>query len=198
MKKKASRRKKAENKPACSWIKKDDGIIYFSITTDGTTGPEWIKRLGRNGFEVSRGYAESVLCSPDFNPTSGVTYNVVIIPCRTLRESGYCTTAEAEAEAERRGFVKPGAEIACLVREIVSIEDLKNMGFSSLKVMHEPIRGDEGKPSRLYMNRDTLGSDLKIKSDAKRWLHSCKSKPDNKWDRGYGFVFIVPQPNSDK
>src|SRR5687767_5139046 len=63
--------------PARSW-REEDGVIYFSVTSDGTTGEDWIKRLEGNGFRV-RDYAKQVLRSPDFKPTNGVTTEVAVL-----------------------------------------------------------------------------------------------------------------------
>ncbi|MEK7478188.1 MAG: hypothetical protein AAB645_02365, partial [Patescibacteria group bacterium] len=59
------------SEPTCTW-REQDGVIYFSVTSDGTTGEDWIKRLEGNGFRVGD-YAKQVLRSPDFKPTNGVT-----------------------------------------------------------------------------------------------------------------------------
>src|SRR3989338_3860444 len=51
------------------------GVIYFSVTSDGTTGEQWIERLENKGFLLSE-YVKSVLRSSDFHPTSGVTTEI--------------------------------------------------------------------------------------------------------------------------
>lgn len=60
-----------------SW-REEDNVIYFSVTCDGTTGEDWIKRLEGKGFHVGD-YAKQVLRSPDFKPTSGVTTEVAVL-----------------------------------------------------------------------------------------------------------------------
>src|SRR3989338_6914714 len=59
------------SEPTRSW-REEDGVIYFSVTSDGTTGEDWITRLESKGFRVGD-YAKQVRRSPDFKPTSGVT-----------------------------------------------------------------------------------------------------------------------------
>jgi hypothetical protein len=49
--------------PIRSW-REEDGVIYFSVTSDGTTGEEWITRLEQGGFCVGD-YAKQVLRSSD-------------------------------------------------------------------------------------------------------------------------------------
>ena len=55
-----------------------DGVIHFSVTSDGTTGEEWIKRLESKYFRVGK-YAKDMLFSKNFKPTSGVTTEVVVL-----------------------------------------------------------------------------------------------------------------------
>jgi hypothetical protein len=45
--------------------RREDGVIHFSVVSDGTTGPEWIKRLEKRGIRVGR-YAKDLLRSVDF------------------------------------------------------------------------------------------------------------------------------------
>src|SRR3989338_5485130 len=59
------------SEPARSWHE-EDGVIYFSVTSDGTTGEEWIKRLESDGFRIGK-HARQILRSLDFKPTNGVT-----------------------------------------------------------------------------------------------------------------------------
>jgi len=63
--------------PIRSWHE-EDGVIYFSVTSDGTTGEEWIKRLGSKCFRV-RDCAKDMLFSRDFKPTNGVATEVVVL-----------------------------------------------------------------------------------------------------------------------
>ena len=52
-------------------------IVRFSVTSDGTNGEKWIDRLESEGFIIRS--AEPVLLSPDFKPTMGVEYEIVLI-----------------------------------------------------------------------------------------------------------------------
>ena len=39
------------SKPIRDW-REQDGIIYFNVTSDGTTGNEWIERFEKRGFQI--------------------------------------------------------------------------------------------------------------------------------------------------
>src|SRR3989344_1798944 len=60
------------SEPNRRW-REQDGVIYLSVTSGSTTGPEWIKRLESKGFQLSK-WAKDLLNSSDFKPTNGVTY----------------------------------------------------------------------------------------------------------------------------
>lgn len=171
------------SEPVRRW-REQDGIIYFSVTSDGTTGSEWIKRLEEKCFRVGN-YAKSVLRSPDFKPTSGVTTEVAVLK-GMLFEDDDLITKKIRAEAEKRKFQKPNAEVACLIRENFSDEEIKAMELWWIIVMHEPIMDSGGDPRLLGAGRDGGG----------RWLRACYDGPDRRWGRGGGFAFAVSQVGS--
>lgn len=166
--------------PERKWLE-HNGVIYLSVTSDGTTGPEWIARLEKKGFRVSD-YAKSVLCSKDFKPTSGVTTEIAILKGMLFKDSNR-VTKKIRTEAESRKLIKPNAEIACLIREKFSDEEIETMGLYWIVAMHEPIKDSVGDPGLLGVSRSGDGS----------WLSTDYGKPDGKWSRGYGFVFVVSQ-----
>lgn len=161
--------------------REENGVIYFSVTSDGTTGPEWIKRLEKKGFKVSD-YAKSLLLSPDFKPTSGVKYEVAILK-GMLFEDNDRITKKIRAEAGKRKFSKPNPEVACLIREMFTNEEIKTMGLVWIVAMHEPINYFDGDPGLLSAGRNDDGS----------WLLAFYGKPDGRWFRDGGFAFVASQ-----
>lgn len=157
--------------------REQDGVIYFSVTSDGTTGPQWIKRLKKKGFQTSD-WARQVLNSPDFVPTSGVTTEVTVLK-GMLFEDADRITKNICAEASRRNLTKPNPEVACLVREAFSDEELEAMGLSWIVVMHEPIIDSDGDPGLLSMD------------GGGRWLGAGYGGPDCRWSRDDGFAFVI-------
>lgn len=157
------------------------GVIYFSVTSDGTTGAQWIERLEAKGFQLSS-YAKSVLLSEHFKPTSGVTTEIAVLK-GDLFEDNKRTTKNIRAEADRRKFTKPNAEVACLIREMFSDEEIQAMGLWAIVAMHEPIEDSDGDPSLLGADRDGVGL----------LLGTCYGRPDGRWRRGDGFAFVASQ-----
>ena len=168
------------SEPARKW-REQNGVIYFSVTSDGTTGEEWINRLDNKGFRIGY-YAESVLRSPDFKPTTGTVYNCAVIKGELFSDEDRITQ-NIHAEADRRKLGKPNAEVACLMREKFSDEDIKAMGLRWLVAMHEPIKDSGGSPN-------LLGA---CNIDGSHELSAYYSRHDGRYLRGLGFVFLVPK-----
>ena len=164
------------------WHEKE-GVIYFSVTSDGTTGEEWIKRLKREELPF---YVEDcvrqVLCSLDFKPTSGVTTKVAVLKGMLFEEQSWITTT-VYAEADRRKLLKTNAELACLIREKFTDEEIEAMGLRNIVVMHEPIKGDNNQRRLLEVSRYGFGN----------LVGACLCGPFDRWGCQDGFAFAVSQ-----
>lgn len=167
-------------RPAVCW-REEDGVIYFEVTSDGTPGHQWIERLEQKGFRLTR-WAKDVLKSPDFNPSSGVTYRVSVLKGTVFTDTDRMTR-KIRAEAERRKLAKPHPEVACLIRELFSDKELEQMGLWWIVVFHEPIKDSDPGPFLLFAGRGSEG----------RWLGAGCGRSDDCWCSGGGFAFVVPQ-----
>lgn len=164
-----------------SWHEQDGVIDLGTVTSDGTTGPEWIKRLEKKGFRVS-GWAKSVLKSNDFKPTNGVTSRVVVLKGKLWKDSDRITS-NIRAEADKRELEMPNAEVACLIREKFSDEEIEAMGLWWIVAMHEPIKDSVGGPDLLDAYRGGGGL----------WLDAACGGPGGRWRGDGGFAFVAPQ-----
>lgn len=169
---------RTDTTPARAW-REQDGIIYFLITSDGTTGPEWIRRLENNGFGVCD-WAKCVLHSSDLKTTSRVTTEIAILK-GTFFADGDLTTRKIHAEAKRRKLILPNAEVTGLIRETFSDEEMEAMNLCRIVVMHAPLKNSVSGPSILCVCRRGDG----------RWLGIDCDFPGSRWDRGDGFAFVV-------
>lgn len=170
----------AVSEPARRW-REEDGVIYFSVASDGTTGPQWVTRLEKQNFQVGN-YAKSILCSSDFKPTTGVKYEIVVLKGMLFSDDNRITK-KIRAKAKKRKLTVPNAEVTCLIREAFSDEELEAMGLWWIITMHEPIKVSDGRPFLLGAGGDYGG----------RWLGACCDGPGDRWDRGDGFAFVVSQ-----
>lgn len=171
------------SRPTSRW-REQDGVIYFSVESDGTTGEDWITRLESKGFRVGD-YAKQVLRSPDFKPTNGVTTEVAVLK-GTLFEDNDRITKKIRAEADKRKLSKPNAELACLIREKFTDKEIEAMGLWYIVAMHEPINDSGGGPVLLLAARGGEG----------RWLYAYNGRAGSRWIRGGGFAFAVSQVSS--
>ena len=160
------------------WTEKDN-VIRFSVTSDGTTGEEWISRLEGKSFRVGD-YAKSVLRSRSFKPTSGINYEIAVLKGEFFSDSDRITKT-IRKEAKNRKFFTPNAEVACLIREKFSDKELEAMGLYWIVAMHEPIKDSDGDPRLLGVLRSGGGS----------WLGTSYGEPGSGWSHGRGFAVVV-------
>lgn len=178
------------SKPTRLW-REQDGVIYFSVTSDGTSGSEWVERLEKKGFRVGEKYTKSVLRSSDFTPTKGVTTEIEVLKGMLFSDDDRITKkirawAYAGTFTQGRKLFDPGAEISCLIREKFSDMDLEAMGLWRITAMHEPIEDSGSFPGLLGASRGGGG----------QWLHACWGRPGIRWHREDGFAFVVSQVSS--
>lgn len=169
-----------DSEPSREWSEQDD-VIYFSVTSDGTTGKEWIKRLKSKNFRVSY-YAKRLLSSSDFKPTYGVTTQVAVLKGMLFSDNDRITK-NILSDADKRKLIKPNAEIACLIREKFTDEEIEAMGLSGIVVMYELIKSSGDAPGMLSAYLYEGG----------RWLDAYYDLYDGRWNREDGFAFASSQ-----
>ncbi|GEM_PF-1069161 len=167
--------------------RKENGVIYLPpLTTDGTTGEGWITRLGSKGIYLEDD-ARRVLRSPDFQPTKAGTVIEVAVLRGCLFENddrtmkNICDYAEAFQTPDKRNLLKSNAELACLIREKFTDEEIEEMGLLRIIAVHELIKG-----FLLCARRHVVG----------RWLNACHGRPNGRWLRDSGFAFALSQVSS--
>lgn len=118
---------------------------------------------------------------PKVTFTDGVEYEIVIIKGEEFSDDKR-TTKNIHAEAKKRGYLIPPAEVTLLLREKLSDKDIEEMGLWGLVTMHEPIKDSGGGPRLLGASRRGDG----------RWLRADWDGPGGRWGRGSGFAFLSP------
>lgn len=168
------------SEPTRSW-REQDGIIYFSVTSDGTTGEGLITRLESKGSRLSEP-AKWVLRSPEFKPTNGVTTEIAVLKGMLFKDEDR-TTENIRVKAQGRKLITPNAEVACLIREKFTDKEIEEMGLVWIVAMHDPISDSAGDPFLLSVIRDDDG----------RWLGAFCGGPGSRWCHSDGFAFAVSQ-----
>lgn len=168
-----------------AWTVDDEGNIHFTVTSNGMTREQWEQHLERRGWRISK-YARRVLRRASDVSTNGVIYNIVVRPGKKISDSDR-STKKIRVAADKKGWLKPHWEVACLTRDTLTDEQLEQMGLWYIVTMHKPIKDSDGVSDLFYSGRDGGG----------RCLHASYGGPDDVlWgDRG-GFAFVVPQVGS--
>ena len=123
------------------WQEKDEIIYLPPLTSDGTTGPEWIKRLRDKKRWLDGNERRAFFLSEDFKPTSGVTYNIAIMKGQLFSDLQR-NTKNIYDEAEKNSFSQLNPEAACLISDFLNDEEfqiLNRMGIFSIEIMHKPF-----------------------------------------------------------
>ncbi len=158
------------------------GVIDLgTVVSNGKTGPEWIEWLFRQGYCLAE-WAMEVLLSESFHPTCDKVTHVVLIR-GSLFEERDRKTSNIRAEATHRKMGEIDAEVACLLREKFSDEDLASMGLEWFVIMHEPIEVSNRESGLLCIGRYPVGRELGAACDG----GGCG------WNDGGGFVFSAQQ-----
>lgn len=166
-----------------------DGVIYLAYMSDGIMGPPWIERLLKAGIRLDD-YSMSALLSPDFRPTPiGITTTMAILPGEWFfEENNRATTARICDEGLRRWeLVRPQySDSACYMREMLSDQDLKDMGSDYIAALSKPI---PVYGCHVPGHLNVLGPSLE---GFGHWLRGFCGKDDTPWDRHGAFALEVP------
>jgi hypothetical protein len=170
--------------PEPKW-REENNIIYFSVTSDGTTGRAWIKRLEQKGFRLSPEIKE-LLCSRRFKGTNGVTTEVAVMKgALFLRHNR--TFKIICSSAHGRKWNKLNSEIACLIREKFSDGEIRDMGLLAIFAAYDPDTDSFGDSSFLVSIRYFTSVEFNVSS-----VRSFGGIID----LNHGFAFAVSQSSS--
>lgn len=112
----------------------------------------------------------------------GEKVTVAIISNKDTGTGDYFTTAQIRDYAKKLGYETPKAEIACLIRESISDDDMKELDVWYAAVLHEPILDSDGGPGLLDARRGGGG----------QWLRTCWGRPGFQWRVEGASAFVVP------
>lgn len=131
------------------WVT-DNYFTTLSVVSDGTTGPKWVEI-----FKDLSEYEKSVLLSEQFKATKGVRYKIVIIK-GSLAKSKEVLTSSIEKGAFGLGFSESNLEVICLLRRMLSDEEIrKYMGFDLIVLMNKVYIAELIKPMLIGINTNT-------------------------------------------
>ena len=144
-------------------------------------GKKWIKYLEKRGHKIGD-QAKSMLMHPGFIPTTGIKTKIAVLRGSMFKDDERITM-NILTEINRRRLIMPNPEVACLIRDKFSDEDILATGLCGMVVMHNPLKDSSGKTGRLGAYHDENAS----------WLSAHNDKPDGWWQSNYGFASAVSQ-----
>jgi hypothetical protein len=143
--------------------------IYLTLTSDGTTGEQWINRLESQGKILSI-EVQHLLKSLKFEIAKGQKSDLVILK-KTLTKALALTKDELLAEAFSLHLLPVNLELACLLREELTLPWLDRLNLQRVII--------PGKPS------------LVIFGDGH--FRTVDDVPDYLRESCFGYVFRQPQ-----
>lgn len=153
-------------------------VKYFTVVTEGVTGQKWIERLEFEGVKLSE-RAKQILLSDLFVPTSGRVVNLALLTSKSLQDRRR-TVYEAYDYAEANGLGEvQDIEVACMVAERFSKDNLKALGLSSIVVTHVPLFDFEEDDKFL----------LHFKTEPERTMGNISYYEPRELDKEVGFLF---------
>lgn len=163
-------------------VLKSVSSVLKPLTSAGVTGKKWTARLENTRSGVGDS-AKQILLSKSFVPTTGTVYHPVLIRGDEFAIDADRTNKNVREEALCRCYQTPPAELAPMLRETLSNEEIREIGLDSLVVMHEPITDSNGEPRVLGIGRFAY----------QEWIFGYYGHPGHQWDRQTGFVFLAPR-----
>lgn len=158
-----------------------------TLTTNGLTGKQWIKRFKDNGYNISH-WAKEIILSPEFEKSrlpKGTEIHIELVKGADVSEPR--TTDAIKNLARGKGWQVPTPEVALLIREAVSDEEMEQLGIWYIATLHDPIEDSDGSPGVLSAFR----------LDGGRWVYASWASPGRQWDTIGAFAFSVPASASD-
>jgi hypothetical protein len=127
--------------------KKKDGIIRFSVASKGFIHDDYVKSFKKQNVLMSPD-ADRGLYMSEFQATKDVEYEIALISfekevyCRPLNtRMDFVEDAVKKIALEKNlKLVFPSVELAYLIRNYLSDEEIKSMGFNRITVMHKAVK----------------------------------------------------------
>lgn len=174
------------------WQEKDH-VITLTVTSDGTTGSEWITRFKEAGISV-KDEAKNLLKASHFNDnvTNDTTYSIAVLKGLGF-PSDELNLYQMRRQQQRQDFASPNPEVACLLLDRFRETGFAGMGIAWIMVMSTPWRPEHLPPD---MSRHLDPQILYICDGSKRGFNPhLGALPANRKDGfnvNVGFAFQKP------
>lgn len=163
------------------------GHAIITFTGNEFTGKQEIKRLEDAGYHLSD-YAKQCFLSTandcydgNHRLLEGKSYTLALVPDKEIVSQSDRTTIALRKLGEKYGYGKPLAGHVPRIREVLSDEQMKELGIRYVVSLHEPIKNSDGRPLVLRAHRGDDG----------QWVGACWDRPGRRWSDHGAFAFPV-------
>lgn len=144
-----TRRRQRASTPR-SWTE-EDGIIRFDVFTTGTLARPWTERFKHQGYHLSK-RCKTVLGLRDVVPDVGrVCMKIMVVKGTRISNDDEVYTPELIEYASAKNWIRPRAEVACLIRDMFSNKQISEMGLDMIVPLHHQIQVPDSDPALLYV-----------------------------------------------
>lgn len=163
------------------WTFDDEGNIHFTVTSNGMTCEQWEHHLKSRRLLLDDS-GPNLLRHVGGVSTNGVVYRIVVRPGSKIADRER-TIPKVFAHAANKGWKIPHWEVACLISDTFSNEQVEQMGLFWITIMHKPIYlGPKHPEDQLFQFICSCGG----------MLTSIYNFPHDELDSTGGFAFQVP------
>jgi len=166
-------------------------VIHLILRQDAlTSGEQWIGIMNENGKHVNEGAMEILRSGRIVPSLMDKDYEIALLKGSCFVD-GYRNEETVCAEARKREFVIPNADMACLMHMQFSEAEVERMGFDWIVVMHDPIEISKDLGSFPHSFRLSVRRAEKPLCPYPR-LGVDSAFSDRLWPSRVGFAFLVP------
>ena len=173
--------------------REENGFIYFSVTSKGKSGSEWIRIFEKSGIVISA-TADSLLRSMQFVATSGQVTEVAIFKDLNLikNSDNYTTVSEIKKVLkENESLICGSIETMCLIAEALSEDDFSKMGLNRIELMKEFNYPGEGPFNLTFECKHSRQNDTYEKTMCSHFLSGPGGGGFIPKNGGRGFVYLL-------
>ncbi len=137
------------------WKIDSEGNTHFTVTSNGMTHEEWEQNFARRSRPVSQ-FGRQVLHRVSAPTRAGTAHKVVVRPAWLFREDERYME-NVYRWANERSWASSHWEVACLILNGFTDEQLRQMGLGAICTVHSPINDDCGEQRILSTRHNDSG-----------------------------------------
>jgi hypothetical protein len=144
------------------WAKDEWGNIRFNLVSNGFTGKQWAQHFSRDRLSD---WSYDTLCRVDDMSFRGKRHDIIV--------TGGCgiklVTLKIRQFAALMEWREPHWEVACLIADAFTDDQIEEMGLWRIITMHQPIQDSDGYMRLFSYRRHDAGYKLRTVYEGGRY-----------------------------